>query len=283
MRPKHERLFTKAFSAGKSRTRGKRRHTVKTIILHQKATRHHFPETQKTSAVLVKGTKSYLLCNHLFNISSGQSTLLPPNESYFCEENHHIEGSNQFQAISAKIAMYVNQACHILCFITVVICYSFVFKVILNVRKRDKEITLPRQTSTPVVLSLGNDFNTIVDASNGNCINLERQERTHKRPLLDGNHLKTPTKRAKETPSSQNTVMKNAKSAVVLFTVAIVYILMSLPTILCTHEILIEFSEWPHALYIYYINNIANPIIYTCLNSKFRTDVLKLLHCGKKS
>ena len=69
------------------------------------------------------------------------------------------------------------------------------------------------------------------------------------------------------------------KTTQVLFTVSVVYILSYLTTFLMSFQLI------PHdktLYYIYFLNNAANPLIYSFMNPRFRQEVKKLFQRKKR-
>lgn len=94
---------------------------------------------------------------------------------------------------------------------------------------------------------------------------------------------------AKETdpPSQREThlrhelIMRNRsahiKTTKVLCIITTVYIIAFLPMFLITHRAM---TENEIAFYLYFINNAANPVIYSFMNRKFRQDIWKMFACN---
>nr|ANO39030.1 GCR056 [Schmidtea mediterranea] len=70
-------------------------------------------------------------------------------------------------------------------------------------------------------------------------------------------------------------LIQNFKTALMLFVVAITYIVTFLPACLMVNSSLA--LNLP-VFYMYYINNAANPIIYCFMNKNFREDVVNFFH-----
>lgn len=68
----------------------------------------------------------------------------------------------------------------------------------------------------------------------------------------------------------------HGKTAKVLIVVSLVYLISFVPTFLMTHKV-IPYNEI--FFYMYFINNAANPVIYSFMNKRFRNDMWKLLRC----
>lgn len=85
---------------------------------------------------------------------------------------------------------------------------------------------------------------------------------------------------AKSTNHSQYQQMRNqsahVKTTQVLCIITTVYIISFLPMFLITHQVL---GKNVIIFYLYFINNAANPIIYSFMNKKFRQDICKMFSC----
>lgn len=66
---------------------------------------------------------------------------------------------------------------------------------------------------------------------------------------------------------------QNLKTAIMLFVVAVVYIITFLPAMLMVNQ---HVPMYLPVLYLYYTNNAANPIIYGFMNPNFQADIKSL-------
>lgn len=87
----------------------------------------------------------------------------------------------------------------------------------------------------------------------------KRQRQKNKKQMVDG------------------TMLANMKTAAMLFVVTVVFFVTFTPAFLSAIG-LISFKAY--LFYLYFANNVANPIIYSFMNRNFRTDLKKLL-CNK--
>ena len=87
----------------------------------------------------------------------------------------------------------------------------------------------------------------------------KRQRQKNKKQMVDG------------------TMLANMKTAAMLFVVTVIFFVTFTPAFLTTIG-LISFKAY--LFYLYFANNVANPIIYSFMNRNFRTDLKKLL-CNK--
>ena len=79
-------------------------------------------------------------------------------------------------------------------------------------------------------------------------------------------------KRRKSTKKDRNRIA-NLKTAAMLFVVTVVFIVTFLPAFLMALQ-LIPYSMT--VFYMYFANNVANPVIYSFMNKNFRDDLKKL-------
>lgn len=101
---------------------------------------------------------------------------------------------------------------------------------------------------------------------------------------------KCTTKPNNKTLSSTNTrshLIKTSrkthiKTTQVLFTVTMVYIVSFLPTFLIAKNLLPEFEGRKVVYFMYFLNNTANPLIYSFMNPLFRKQVWKFLQCKSR-
>lgn len=91
-----------------------------------------------------------------------------------------------------------------------------------------------------------------------------------KTPPSQASHSDTNKPHSSRSPCQHSAHIKMAR---VVFTVTLVYIVSFLPTFLVSYQVI----ENEAVFYVYFINNAANPIIYSFMNRKFRAEVKALL------
>ncbi|KAK2178436.1 hypothetical protein NP493_544g02015 [Ridgeia piscesae] len=84
----------------------------------------------------------------------------------------------------------------------------------------------------------------------------------------------TKVKRWSLTTREKNRIA-NLKTAAILFVVTLVFVVTYLPAFLMT---LMFIPYKMSVFYMYFANNIANPVIYSFMNKTFRDDLRKLYH-----
>jgi len=67
--------------------------------------------------------------------------------------------------------------------------------------------------------------------------------------------------------------MANLKTAAMLFVVNLVFVITFMPAFLMAIK-LVPYNEI--VFYLYFANNVANPVIYSFMNKNFRADLIKL-------
>ena len=69
-------------------------------------------------------------------------------------------------------------------------------------------------------------------------------------------------------------LIKDTRTAFILFVISIVFILTYMPSILATHSLLP--NDNLYILYLYFSNSALNPIVYSFINRNFRSELIKL-------
>lgn len=73
---------------------------------------------------------------------------------------------------------------------------------------------------------------------------------------------------------AESTRLANLKTAAMLFVVTVVFVVTFLPAFLM---VLLIVPNNAIVFYLYFANNVANPVIYSFMNQNFRNDLLKLI------
>lgn len=90
------------------------------------------------------------------------------------------------------------------------------------------------------------------------------------------NGLTVKEKRKRKASKKDRNRMANMRTACMLFVVTLVFVICFLPAWLMAHKI-VPFS--PIVFYMYFMYNVANPIIYAFMNQTFRDDLRSLFNC----
>ncbi|VDK40751.1 unnamed protein product [Taenia asiatica] len=172
--------------------------------------------------------------------------------SYICEENEYVRGISELQKTVSQIIKYLNHACYLACILIVLILYSCVFWAIVTSRSRSHKLTVSSQTTR----------------QNGRSSAYPEEPTTNSR-LSRQRMANLP---AKFRQKAQFT-LQNLRSALMLFIIALVYILTFVPSLVIA-------NGWAPQnlvlLYLYYVNSAANPCIYAIFTPSFRQIVVLL-------
>lgn len=198
-----------------------------------------------------------------------------------CYENNLIL-SDDFQWYFQKFytAMYL------VCFLVVIVLYTLIYHSVLARRQRrlkqqSKSQPLVENNPDQLIVKQGCDNNLVVNTSsdtaqtslqrsplkaNGDC-NESGQNGAmakEKKPQLHA---------AKSIKREKLMRMANIRTAAMLFVVTLVFVVTFLPSFLMTNKVI------PYNLivfYLYFANNVANPVIYSFMNQLFREDLRKI-------
>ena len=80
-------------------------------------------------------------------------------------------------------------------------------------------------------------------------------------------------KQLNQISKAESTRLANLKTAAMLFVVTVVFVVTFLPAFLMVLELV---PNNVIVFYLYFANNVANPVIYSFMNQNFRNDLLKL-------
>ena len=170
---------------------------------------------------------------------------------------------------------------YLLCLIIVVILYSLIYRSVLERRTRR---ALQKSKALPLVQLQNNDpgvtsavEETLLTQINGddkvkdevNGCNKDHAPDKKSKPTANSEVLKRKSTRGKD-----NNRMANLKTAAMLFVVTVVFIITFLPAFLMALELM------PYNMvvfYMYFANNVANPVIYSFMNKNFRDDLKRIL------
>ena len=201
----------------------------------------------------------------------------------------------------------VHMTMYAVCFVTVIVLYVAIYRSVLmrrSRRRRDRRRTQPTVTyvalqpeSAVVVVGnglmemrppppAGNDqqLTTTTAAAGGDDVNDAKDGRCSSSPAAAG---------ANRNPSGggcggegrppqgsfDSHLLANLKTAVMLFVVTVVFIITFSPAFLMLSNV-VPYNKT--IFYLYFANNVANPVIYSFMNKNFR-EGLKRLVCSRKS
>ena len=169
-------------------------------------------------------------------------------------------------------------AMYLVCLIIVIVLYVLIYKSVLARRtKRAKQ----KSKSLPLVTSLSTAAHpdstteetllTTVNGANGDATKDCKNGSTKSAKSKDKSQKRKSTKRDKNR-------MANLKTAAMLFVVTVVFIVTFTPAFLMVLQ-LITYNMI--VFYVYFANNVANPIIYSFMNKNFRDDLKRLFCSGR--
>ncbi|XP_033763109.1 orexin receptor type 2-like [Pecten maximus] len=169
--------------------------------------------------------------------------------------------------------------------------YSFIYKSVISRRAKRQKQKRKKQFSTTMVQtdetanSVNHNTTTTTSSTTATTVdmNVEIKENgtktvTHK--LNNGETVPLKSAPPKNTlkEKKDHILLANIKMAIMLCIVTVVFIIAFLPAWLMALG-LIDYNEF--GFYIYFIYNVANPVIYAFMNPTFRNDLLKLHTCCK--
>lgn len=177
----------------------------------------------------------------------------------------------------------------VVCLVIVVVLYTLIYRSVLARRERrqsQKSQALPlvvslrgntctQQTAVEVKVKAPDETSLITYDGRPTCsdedpaavpLNGSRTSRKRGFSLLKGNS------RRKKVMLDANR-MANLKTAAMLFVVTVTFIVTFAPAFLMTMSI-IPYNAV--IFYLYFANNVANPVIYSFMNNNFRQDLKKL-------
>lgn len=183
------------------------------------------------------------------------STEIYPEPILVCEEVEFISNITVFQKTFSTIVKRVNHGCFFVCILIVTILYSLVFWAIVSARGRRHRLIVKKTCSN-------------APDSNGDVIPQIRTSRSSSTPA---NRMFSLSEKVVERAQC---TFQNIRSALMLFVIALVYIVTFVPVLLMTNELL---PQNLFLMYLYYVNSAANPCIYAAFSKSFRSGVADLI------
>ena len=188
-------------------------------------------------------------------------------------------------------------ALYLVCLIIVVVLYTLIYRSVLarrTKRQKQKSKSLPLiQMSNERTLDTTTEetlLTAATDTVNGGSKTPPPQQSQQSPPPAGVKNgatskaaVKARDKEAKEKEKKRRKSMKkdrnrmaNLKTAAMLFVVTVVFIVTFCPAFLMANMII------PYNMivfYMYFANNVANPVIYSFMNKNFRDDLKRLFKC----
>ena len=194
-----------------------------------------------------------------------------------CSPNYTIL-SERFQWMYQK----VYTAVFVFCLVIMIVLYILIYKsVLMRRKKRQRQKSMRPMTSFKptaderISVLTKETKTTILNSKIVTTINNDHESYTQN-SAQERKNIKT---RKKERRRSSRKIMKkesriaNLKTAAMLFVVTVVFIVTYIPAFLMALR-LIPYSMT--VFYMYFANNVANPVIYSFMNRNFRNDLKKL-------
>lgn len=219
---------------------------------------------------MTDGTRSSVESSSLTDGSPGQLV-----NAGHCESNDLLISAD-FQYYYQKLytAMYP------VCLGIVIILYVLIFRSVLERRSRRQQ----EKSKTRAVVRSLNSVTTRNRVESDNSYRAEafpnnedvnhqaeiepimQQESDVAKERWHGNQVSRISK-------AESTHLANLKTAAMLFVVTVVFVVTFLPAFLMVLQLV---PSNVIVFYLYFANNVANPVIYSFMNQNFRNDLLKL-------
>ncbi|XP_064642176.1 galanin receptor type 1-like isoform X2 [Lineus longissimus] len=168
-----------------------------------------------------------------------------------------------FQRKAREAYQKIHVSVFLLCLLVVIVLYTLIYKSVLM--RRRKRAKMKKTTAHLVARETSIDCEeTILTTVNGT-------DKLHTHVHSDSKRMKR-----KSTRRDRQTRMQNIKTAAMLFVVTVVFVITFLPAALMANAV-IDFVGI--VFYMYFANNVANPVIYSFMNKNFRDDLKKIFNC----
>ena len=186
--------------------------------------------------------------------------------------------------------MWVYHKIYTALFMVVLIIVSVLYVLIYNSvmqrrkkrQKQKKHLPAIPMTTTDEPGLLSEETQITTTAINGNMEvkngSAREKEKEKENPTPSGGSaFQTHQRNRKSTKSKKDrNRVANIKTAAMLFVVTMVFVVTYLPAFLMVLQ-LIDYNMT--AFYMYFANNVANPVIYSFMNKNFRDDLKKIFKC----
>ena len=186
-----------------------------------------------------------------------------------CRTNELIIGAN-FMWYYQRFYMVL----YLVSLVVVIILYVLIYHSVMvrrNRRERQKSKALPLVQLQNETAQMSTVEETLLTQVNGD-------DKAAKEDNTDNSNaakIKTAVKGSlnRKSTKKDNNRMANLKTAAMLFVVTVVFVITFLPALLMTLD-LIPYNMT--VFYMYFANNVANPVIYSFMNKNFRDDLKKI-------
>lgn len=192
----------------------------------------------------------------------------------YCQPNELVVSTN-FQYAYQKIYT----ALYLICLIVVAVLYVLIYRSVLDRRTRRQNA---KSKSLPLVLSTGPCRRQFCpDGEDTLFTTVEVEGPTEVQPNGAAKQGKVRGRDDRDKARTSISIatkrdlnrMANLKTAAMLFVVTVVFVVTFLPAFLMA-LLLIPYNMT--IFYMYFANNVANPVIYSFMNKNFRDDTKRL-------
>ena len=159
---------------------------------------------------------------------------------------------------------------YLLCLIIVIILYTLIYRSVLVRRTRRSKQKSKSLHMVQIANERANGDSTCTEETLLTTVNGEQKEGCLKN---GGKASKDKEKTRRKSTKKDNNRIANLKTAAMLFVVTVVFIVTFLPAFLMA---LLLIPNNDIIFYMYFANNVANPVIYAFMNKNFRDDLRKL-------
>lgn len=181
------------------------------------------------------------------------------------------------QIVNQAFLLYFQKcytALYLLCLIIVIILYTLIYRSVLVRRTRRQKQKSKSLHMVQIANERANGDSTCTEETLLTTVNGDPKDGG----LKNGGKVKDKDKyRRKSTKKDKNRIA-NLKTAAMLFVVTVVFIVTFLPAFLMALRLIPNNNI---IFYMYFANNVANPVIYAFMNKNFRDDLHKLFCRGR--
>ncbi|KAK2157744.1 hypothetical protein LSH36_185g04007 [Paralvinella palmiformis] len=178
-------------------------------------------------------------------------------------------------------------ALYLVCLIIVVVLYTLIYRSVLarrTKRQKQKSKSLPLiQMSNERTLDTTTEetmLTAVSETANGgskpSSVGVKNGATSKAAVKSRDRDAKEKEKQRRKSMKKDRNRMANLKTAAMLFVVTVVFIVTFCPAFLMANMII------PYNMivfYMYFANNVANPVIYSFMNKNFRDDLKRLFKC----
>ena len=179
-------------------------------------------------------------------------------------------------------------ALYLVCLIIVIVLYILIYRSVLarrtkRAKQKSKSLPLIQMSSDRTIDTTTEETQlTVATETNGATVTppppcVVKNGGMSKAALrAREKELKEREKQRRKSMKKDRNRMANLKTAAMLFVVTVVFIITFCPAFLMANSVI------PYNIivfYMYFANNVANPVIYSFMNKNFRDDLKKLFKC----